>query len=113
MTNQERWTYFESGELQRVTAVELLDWAGYWTTAGLSEITDPLQKEQSRQAIRLILTDLSYAIKIVASLAISDDAIKNCEAGLVPEAVIHTVVVSIMANKLEWLTGLQALPDEE
>ena len=109
MTNDERWTYFESGVLQRITAIELLDWAGYWTTAGLDEITDPLQKEQTRQAIRLILTDLSYAIKVVASLAISDDAIRACDAGSVPEAVIHTVVVSIMANKLEWLTGVSEL----
>ncbi len=112
MTNDERWTYFESGALQRVTAIELLDWAGYWTTAGLDEITDPLQKEQTRQAIRLILTDLSYAIKVVASLAISDDAIKSCPPDNVPESVIHTVVVSIMARKLEWLTGITELPTE-
>lgn len=113
MTNQERWQYFESGELQRVTAIELLDWAGYWTTAGLGDITDPLQKEQTRQAIRLILTDLSYTIKVVASLAISDSAIASSEAGMVQESTIHTVVVSIMANKLEWLTGLTELPVEE
>lgn len=112
MTNDERWIYYESGALQRVTAIELLDWAGYWTTAGLDEITDPLQKEQTRQAIRLILTDLSYAIKVVASLAISDDAIKSCPADNVPESVIHTVVVSIMARKLEWLTGITELPTE-
>ena len=112
MTNQERWNYYESGELQRVTAVELLDWAGYWTTAGLSGITDALQREQTRQAINLILTDLSYAIKVVAALAISDEAVKGCDAGLVPEALIHTVVVSIMAHKLEWLTGMQQLPSE-
>lgn len=113
MTNQERWQYFESGELQRVTAVELLDWAGYWTTEGLDEITDPLQKEQTRQAIRLILTELSRTIKIVASLAISDDAIKACDPDNVPESVIHTVIVSIMARKLEWLTGITALPEAE
>lgn len=112
MTNQERWQYFESGELQRVTAVELLDWAGYWTTEGLDEITDPLQKEQTRQAIRLILTELSYTIKIVASLAISDEAIKSCPVDNVPESVIHTVIVGIMARRLEWLTGITEITVE-
>lgn len=112
MTNQERWTYFESGELQRVTAVELLDWAGYWTTEGLDEITDPLQKEQTKQAIRLILTELSRTIKIVASLAISDEAIKSCPVDNVSESIIHTVIVGIMAHKLEWLTGITEITTE-
>ncbi len=112
MTNDERWIYYESGALQRVTAIELLDWAGYWTTAGLDEITDPLQKEQTREAIRLILTNLSYTVKVVASLEISDDAIKACPADNVPESTIHTVIIGIMARKLEWLTGIQELPAE-
>ena len=112
MTNDERWTYYESGALQRVTAIELLDWAGYWTTAGLDDITDPLQKEQTREAIRMILTNLSYTIKVVSALAISDEAIKACPADNVPESVIHTVIVSIMARKLEWLTGIRELPAE-
>ena len=49
MTNQERWEYYESGALQRIVAVQLLDWAGYWTTAGLDPIEDDLQREQTRQ----------------------------------------------------------------
>lgn len=112
MTNQERWQYYESGQLQRSVAVQLLDWVGYWTTTGLDEIIDPLQKEQTRQAIRLILTELSYTIKIVANLAISDEAIKSCPVDNVPESVIHTIIVSIMASKLEWLTGITEVTSE-
>ena len=107
MTNQERWRFFESGELQRVTAIELLDWAGYWTIAGLDEITDETQKQQSREAIHMILNSLSQVTKIVASMVISDDAIRNAEAGTITEAMIRPVIVSIMANRLEWVTGMQ------
>ena len=111
MTNQERYSYFESGVLQRTTAVELLDWAGYWTTTGLGEITDPLQKLQTRSAIRMILTNLAATNKLVAHLAISYDEIKNAEVGEVTDEIIHTVVVSIMATKLEWITGINQVPD--
>ena len=111
MTNQERYAYFESGVLQRTTAIELLDWAGYWTTTGLEEIIDPLQKLQTRAAIRMILTNLANTNKLVSHLAISYDEIKEAEVGEVTEAIIHTVVVSIMASKLEWITGINQDPN--
>ena len=113
MTNQERWQYYESGQLQRSVAVQLLDWAGYWTTAGLDAITDPLQKEQTRQTIRMILTELSYVIKIVSSLAISDNAIKEAQPELITESTIATVVTSILTYKLQWITNISELPEEE
>ena len=112
MTNQERWQYYESGQLQRSVAVQLLDWAGYWTTAGLDEITDPLQKEQTKLTIRMILTNLSYVIKIVTNLAISDDTIKEAEINSITESMIRTVIVSILASKLEWVTNISELPEE-
>lgn len=113
MNNRERYDYFNSGDLQRKTAIELLDWAGYWTTAGLDEITDPLQREQTRQAIRMILTNLSGTNKIVSHLAISYDAIKEAEVGHVTDAMVRGIVTNIMAFKLEWITGLRELPEPE
>lgn len=112
MTNEERWQLYDSGEFHRAIAIELLDWAGYWTTTGLDEITDPLQKAQSKQAITIIITDLSYANKVVASLAISDSRLVETELSNVNEALIKAIVVSIMANKLEWLTGIDRVDEE-
>ena len=109
MTNGERYAYFEGGKLQEAVEMELLDWAGYWTTAGLDSITDPLQKAQTAEAIRLILNDLGYMVKVTAELAISDDAIKSAEPDGVTEAMIYGAVTAIMANKLAWITGITAL----
>lgn len=113
MTNQERWNYYQSGELQRMTAVELLDWAGYWTNAGLDSITDPLKKEQTKYAIDLILKDLSGTLKVVSALAISDSTIKDCPAGTVTEQIVSTVVTVIMSTKLAWITGIESVPVSE
>lgn len=109
MTNQERWTLYENGEFRQDIAIELLDWAGYWATTGLDEITDPLQKAQTRRAIQMILEDVSYTIKIVAGLVISDDAIKAASPEDVTPAFIHPIIVSIMANKLAWITGISEI----
>ena len=112
MTNEERYEYFNSGALQRATAIELLDWAGYWATAGLDSITDPLQKEQTKAAIRMILNNLGGTNKIVSHLAISYDEIKNAGVGQVTEAIVKGIVTNIMAFKLAWITGITALPEE-
>ena len=111
MTNHERYTYFESGALQEAVEIELLDWAGYWTTAGLDSITDPLQRAQTAEAIRLILNDLGYMDKVVSELAISDDAIKAAAPDGVTESMIYAAVTSILANKLSWITGITELPE--
>lgn len=111
MTNEERFIYFESGKLQRAVEIELLDWAGYWTTAGTGSIEDPLQRAQTDAMIRMILRSLPECIKQVSRLAISEDAIKT-STGDPAESVIHTVTVSILARKLAWLTGIESLPEE-
>lgn len=113
MTNQERYTYFESGVLQRTTQMELLDWAGYWATEGLDEITDRLQKEQTRVAINMILTDTGNMTKKVARLAISYDVFKTKSAAELTDEDIHLTIVNIMANKLMWLTGISSVAAEE
>ena len=112
MTNQERFEYFESGKLQRAVEIELLDWAGYWTTAGTGSIEDPLQRAQTDAMIRLILRSLPECIKQVSRLAISEDSIKSA-TGDPAESVIHTVTVSILAAKLAWLTGIKEIEVEE
>lgn len=109
MTNHERFAYFESGQLQEAVEIELLDWAGYWTTAGLDSITDALQKEQTAEAIRMILNDLGYMVKVTAELAISDSEIKNAEPDGVTESMIYGAVTAILANKLAWITGITAV----
>ena len=109
MTNQERWTLYENGEFRQDIAIELLDWAGYWTTAGLDPIEDTLQKAQTRRAIQMILEDISYVLKIVDGLVISDDAIKAASPEDVTPEFIHPIIVSIMANKLAWITGISEI----
>ena len=111
MTNEQRYIYFESGKLQKATEIELLDWAGYWATAGLDEITDPLQKAQMKAAINLILSDLAMMIRKTSRLAISYDVFKESAPEGVTDHDIHVVVVSIMASKLAWLTGIETVPE--
>ena len=113
MTNEERWTLYDSGEFHRSIGIELLDWAGYWTSAGLDGISDPLLKAQTKQAIQIILTDLSYANKVVASLAISDATIKNAQVDAITELMIRGVVTSIMSYRLEWITGIDHVEEVE
>lgn len=108
MTNEQRYEYFESGKLQKAVEIELLDWAGYWAAYFPGEITDPLQQRQTKKAIELILGDLGQMIRKVSRLAISDDRIKSAAPEGITDADIRTVVVSIMASKLAWLTGIEA-----
>ena len=97
MTNQERWELYESGELHRAIAVELLDWAGYWASAGVDGIQDELLRAQTKQAVNIILTDLSYANKVVASLAISDASFKN----LTQEEITETIIKGYRRSSLK------------
>lgn len=112
MTNQERWNLYESGVLHQSIAVALLDWAGYWTSAGVDGITDPLLRAQTKQAINIIVTDLSYANKVVASLAISDSVFKETTVEDVTEEMVLGVVTNIMTYKLAWLTGIDHIDEE-
>ena len=108
MTTQERWELYENGEFRQTVAIKLLDWAGYWTTAGLDGIESTLQKKQTERAIDMIIHDLGYVIGTVVSLIISDPAIK--EANVITEEMINNAVVSVMAYKLPWITGITELP---
>lgn len=104
MNNEQRWIYYESGALQRAVAVDLLDWAGYWTTPGVPEITDPVQKAQTRWAVEEILTDLSHMIKAVSAIAITYPAIKDAVEPT--EADIAAAVTDIMSFRLAWVTNI-------
>ncbi len=104
MTNQERWNLYDSGTLRQSIAIELLDWAGYWASIGVENIEGELLRQQSRRAVRMILEDPSYTIRIVTGLFVSDDEVKN--ASEITEQLIHTVVVRIMAGRLQWITDI-------
>ena len=106
MTNQERWAFYESGEFRQTLAIQLLDWAGYWAKEGLDEITDDLQKAQTKRAIDMILQDISYVLRIVASLVITNDTIKSTAVEDITEQMVYDAMVYIMANELAWVTGI-------
>ena len=104
MTNQERWNYYDSGILQREVAVKLIDWAGYWTNAGLDGITDNVKKYQMRRMINDILNDMSIPIKTISTIAMSYPSIKDA---VVPtESDIPTVVDDILSFRLDWVTNI-------
>ena len=105
MTNIDRWNLYENGDFRQMIAINLFDWAGYWATAGVSGITDPLLQAQTKNADSMILEDPGYCIKIVAGLLISDDAIKNAE-NEITEDIVAGAVTRIMSFKLAWLTGI-------
>ena len=111
MTKQERWQIYDSGAITQMTAIELLDWAGYWATEGVDSITDALQREQTKRAIRMILEDLGYCNKIVVGLAVSDEAFVAATIEQVDENLIHQIVVGIMARKLAWITDIDSVQD--
>lgn len=114
MTNEERWILYQSPEFRREISVDLLDWAGYWSEPGVieTEITDELLKIQTRSAVRIITTDLGRATKILAALVISDDDIKISVID-VDHAVIKRAIDNAMARKLEWLTGIDQIQEQE
>lgn len=112
MNNRERYEYFESGKLQRAVQIELLDWAGYWAEFWPDGLDDELLKLQTKEAVSRILSDLATMTKKVSRLAISADAIKSADPDGVTDAIIHTVVVQIMARRLAWLTGITEVPPE-
>lgn len=104
MTNQERWNYFDSGVMNANIAIELLDWAGYWTNMGLGTITDATKRQQMRWAINEIFADLGYMVKIVAGIAISYSEIKDAVEPT--EQNIKNVVTDIMSFRLDWVTNI-------
>ena len=113
MTNQERWNMYEDVVFRQSLGMQLLDWAGYWAAAGLDSITDPLQKAQTARAIEMIVQDLGYVLKIVASFVITDATIKAARVTQVTESMIYNAMVSVMANQLEWITGISELPKNQ
>ena len=107
MTNKERWEFYESADFRQVVAIKLLDWAGYWATAGVDGIDNPLLKAQTKRAVNMVVTELGYVTGIVVSLAISDSSIVQAEE--VSEEIIGSVVTSIMSYKLAWVTGIDTV----
>ena len=109
MTKQERWGLYENGEIRQLIAVDLLDWVGYWTTAGVDAIDDELLRRQTKQGIHLILEDLPYCIKIVTALVVADPTFANASSEAINETLISGIVTNIMSFKLYWLTGVSSV----
>lgn len=112
MTNQERYQYYNSGQLQPMVQIELIDWLAYWTSIGTDIITDPLLKEQTNEAIKNLLYDLNGMTNKVSMMAIGEAVIKD--APLLPtEENVKTAVTTIMSTRLRWLTGVDAVETGE
>lgn len=52
-------------------------------------------------------------VQKVSRLAISYDVFKTKTAEAITDEDIRLTVVNIMANKLEWLTGVTSIPQPE
>lgn len=110
MTKQERFEYYNSGKLQPVVQVCLLDWMNYWVNTDIeAEITDPLLLAQTKAEINLLLNDLNNQTQKVSEIVFGDSRIAEAEESAITETLINTVVVSVMANCLRWLTGIEAI----
>ena len=110
MTKQQRYDYYNSGKLQPVVQVSLLDWLNYWANADIeAEITDPLLLAQTKAEIGLLLTDLANQTTQVSMLVFGDSRIAEAEEEAITETLINTVVVSVMSNCLRWLTGIESV----
>ena len=111
MTNQERYAYYNSGVLQPMVQIELIDWLSYWTTAGTERIEDDLLRAQTEQAINDLMFDLNGMTNKVSMLAIGEDVIRSAQDEPTPEQ-IATAVTNIMTYKLRWLTGVTEVVTE-
>lgn len=110
MNKQERFDYYNSGKLQPVVQVCLLDWMNYWVNTDIeAEITDPLLLAQTKAEINLLLNDLNNQTTQVSMIVFGDSRIAEVEESAITETLINTVVVSVMANCLRWLTGIEAV----
>ena len=110
MTKNERYEYYNSGKLQPIVQVCLLDWLNYWTSADIeAEITDPLLLAQTKAEISLLLHDLNNQTAQVSMIVFGDDRIASAEEAAITEELINTVVVFVLSNCLRWLTGIESV----
>ena len=94
MNKQERFDYYNSGKLQPVVQVCLLDWLNYWANADIdTEITDPLLLKQTKAELNLLLNDLSSQTTQVSMLVFGNNRISEAEEEAITETLINTVVV--------------------
>ena len=112
MNKQERYDYYNSGKLQPVVQVCLLDWLNYWSAPGAPAPSDPLLKAQTDEAVRLLLVDLEGMTRKVSELAMGESAVKDADPEPTESNIEYAVTV-IMSNRLKWLTGIESVPQEE
>ena len=107
MTKRERYEYYNSGELQPVVQICLLDWLNYWSAPNAPLPSDPTLRAQTEAAVELLLTDLEAMTRKVSELAIGEDVIKDADEPT--EAEIDYAVTLIMSTRLRWLTGIESV----
>lgn len=107
MTKSERYNYYNSGKLQPIVQVCLLDWLNYWVNADIeAEITDPLLLVQTKAEIDLLLGDLNMQTQKVSEIVFGDSRISGVSEDEITDELINTVVVSVMSKCLRWLSGI-------
>ena len=106
MTKRERYEYYNSGELQPVVQICLLDWLNYWSASNAPIPSDPTEAAQIKAAVELLLTDLEGMTRKVSELAMGEDVIKDAVEPT--EANIEYAVTLIMSTRLRWLTGIES-----
>ena len=112
MNKQERFNYYNSGKLQPIVQVCLLDWMNYWCNTNIEEqITNPLLLAQTKAEISLLLNDLNGQTQQVSMIVFGDSRIAEVEESAITESLVNTVVVSVMSNCLRWLTGIDSVAE--
>lgn len=104
MNKQERYDYYNSGKLQPVVQICLLDWMHYWSAANAPLPSDPTEAAQIKAAVELLLTDLEGMTVKVSEFAMGEDVIKDAVEPT--EANIEYAVTLTMSTRLRWLTGI-------
>ena len=110
MTKRERYDYYNSGELQPVVQICLIDWLNYWSATNAPLPSDPTLKAHTEAAVELLLTDLDGMTRKVSELAMGMDVIKDADEPT--EANIEYAVTLIMSTRLRWLTGIEDVTQE-
>ena len=110
MNKNELYDYYNSGKLQPIVQMCLVSWLNYWCNANIEqEIQDPLLLAQTKAEINLLLSDLQGQTVKVSILVLGDSRISGVDESEITEEIINTVVVSIMARCLRWLTGIEQI----
>jgi len=101
MTYNERDLLLKSTEFVGKVKIALADWVNYWAVNGTGSIEDPDLKQLTDSFIKVCLENPDAYVNKVATLAISESAVKD--AVEVTDANVSTAVVHLMSTALEYI----------